>query len=326
MKKSVFMAAVLAAGWAGAAWPAAARSAVTKEQIDKAIDQLVENGELWAKNEKIPPGSKANLKGLKIDKASASVVAAALRRIRRDLPGSYATARLMEHIQTADTEAQKALLSEVNTILQRASTSYRPFPAVSGALADALSLPTYNSSLTTEAIMSRMGKLESLRQAKIARDMPVAKQNEAAWDTETAGYKIVALVGGVSEDNRAVSNMMRGELAGDGVFQIIASAYLAAAPKMDPTRAGKLYGMLRPHALRLRMQRKKNYTLKGQSKLEATGPSTMATTPDYAGVRLVQLLNKLADSAKNKRYQKMPVLTGRQIDEAHKPPKKKGKK
>lgn len=321
MPKYTFIAAVLVAALVMGACPATSRAGVTREQIEKIVDQLIANGESWAKDEAIK--NPVNLKGLKIDKASASVVGSALRGIQLDEAGAYAAARLMEKIQTCDAETLEAMLPAVRMVLTRAGSLYRPFPRMSQAQIAALNMPAYSERLSTDAIMTRMSQIAELRAAKVARDMPVAKRNKAAWDIEKAGYQIVALVGSSLDDRRSITNMIRAENVGDAMFTVIANAYIAAAPKMEPSRAARLYTVLRPQVARLLNHKKKNYSDKGECKLESEAPSTFGTSQDYPGIRLGTLFNKLADAAKDPRYQKIKVPTGGQIDQIGRKKKKK---
>lgn len=296
---------------------------VTREQLDEAITKLVANGELWAKDETIPAAQKANLKGLKFDKASAPVAGVALRGIARTPAGMYATARLLEHLQGSDVETLQVILRDVQIAQSRARSSYRPFPAISKSVSASLAMPDYNPSLTTDAIMARMASLAERRAEKKDREVLIAKQNEAAWDIEQAAFSIQALAGTRSDDARAASAMMMAERADDATFIAIADAYIAAAPKMDADRASRLYQTLRPYAARLRLANRKNYICKGKCVLSDQATSTFTPIPDYPGIKLVTLMNKLVPVAKDKRCVQIPVPTAAEIKTANTP--KKGK-
>ena len=86
----------------------------------------------------------------------------------------------------------------------RTRSLYRPFPTMSKAQIDSLKMPAYSDKLSTDAIMDRMGSLDERREAKLRKDVPIAKQNEAAWDIEKAIYKMMAECGSSSDDNTAV--------------------------------------------------------------------------------------------------------------------------
>lgn len=316
MRKSAVLIALLLAGGSLVATAAPAWAAgVTKEQLDEAIAKLVANGEIWAKDETIPPDDRADLKGLKFDKGSAPVTIAALRGIKRNLEGLYATARLLEHLQGSDVETLQAILQEVRTLQMRTRSYYRPFPTFTKAQTESMGMPDYNPRLTTAAIMARMASLASQRGAKKARDLPIAKQNEAAWDIEQATFRIQAIAGANVDDARAVSAMMLAERSGNASFIAIVDAYIAAAPKMEADRAARLYQMLRVPASRLRMVNKKNYICKGKYILKDESTSTFTPMPDYPGVKMIALMNKLVVVAKDKRCPKVPVPTAKEIQE-----------
>jgi len=321
MRKSAVLIVLLLA--VGSVMATAAQAAgVTREQLDEAITKLVANGELWAKDEKIPAADLADLKSLKFDKASAPAFSAALRGMKRTPAGMYAKARLIEHLQKSDIETLKAILRDVQIAQSRARNSYRNFPPVSKSVSASLAMPEYNPRLTTDAIMARMASLADRREAKKERDLVVAKQNEAAWDIEQAAFSIIALAGTRSDDARAINVMMTAERASDAAFVTVAGAYIAGAPKMDADRATRMYMMLRSYANRLRFANRKNYICKGKPVLSDQVTSTFTSVPDYAGIKLITLMNKLVPVAKNKRCVKIPVPTPQEI-KTHNTPKKK---
>jgi hypothetical protein len=320
MRKSVVLTTILlASGLATAGRLATA--GVTKEQLDKAIAKLIANAEIWAQDKNILTNDLADLNSLKFDKESAPVIIAALGGIKRDTEGLYATARLLERLQGSDLETIRAVLPEVQRIHLPAKGLYRSFSPKNKAKEDSLVMPKFDPRMSTENIMARMGSLDGLREAKKQRDLPIAKQNEAVWDIEQAAYKLLAVGGDQSDDGKAMTAMALAERANDGVFAIILDAYQAAAPKMEPARAVKLYQVLRPHALRLRMQGKKKYTCKGKSLISPDATSTMSTVDDYAGIKLAALLNKLVVVAKDKSLAPMPVPTPKEVDDFNQPKK-----
>jgi len=327
MRKSAVLIVLLLAAWSLVAAAAKAQGAgVTKEQLDAVIAKLVANGEAWVKDENIPSSGLADLNGLKFDKASAPVITAALRGIKRNPAGLYATGRLLEQIERSGIEAIQAILPEVRTIQMRARSYYRPFPALSKAQAESMGMPKYNPKLTTEAIMTRMGSLADRRAAKVARDLPIAKQNEAVWDIEKASYHMRAIAGTKTDDARTVNAMAMTERASDASFVTIVDAYVAAAPKMDADRAARLYQVLRPLALHLRMANKKNYTCKGKSTLHDESTSVFTAVSEYPGLKIIGLMNRLVVVAKNRNCKKLPVPTTAEIQAYNtKKPKKKKK-
>lgn len=323
MRKLVVLTAVLLAAGALAARPLAApagpaTAGVTKEQLDKAIAKLIANAEIWAQNKNIPTNDLADLGSLKFDKESAPVITAALGGIKRDTEGFYATARLLERLQGSDLETIRAVLPEVQRVHLLAKDMYRSFSPKNKAKEDSLVMPKWDPKMSTENIMARMGSIESMRDARKQRCIPIAKQNEAVWDIEQAAYKLLAVGGDQSDDGKAMTAMALAERANDGVFAIILDAYQAAAPKMEPARAVKLYRVLRPHALRLRMQAKKKYTCKGKSQFNADTTSEMGSIDESAGLKVLALINTLVDAAKDKGLAKVPVPTQQEIDEFNK--------
>ncbi len=318
-KSAVFTAVLLAAGClAAAAGPAAA--GVTKEQLDKAIAKLSANAEIWVQDKNIPTNDLADLDSLKFDKESAPVIMAALGGIKRDTEGLYVIARLLERLQSSDLETIRAVMPEAQRIGLAAKGLYRPFPPYK-APGNTGGLPKFDPRMTTEQIMTRMGSVDVQREAKKQRDIVVAKQNEAAWDNEQAAYKLIAAGGNQNDDTRAMAAMGLAERVGDANFTTILDAYMAAALKMEPARAAKLYRILRPTALRLRIQPRKKYTLKGKTLLLTDATSTMSTIDDYAGLRVLALLNRLVEIAKDKSLAKVPVPTPKEIDDFNKPRK-----
>ncbi len=322
MRKLVVLTAVLLAAGALAARPLAApagpaTAGVTKEQLDKAIAKLIANAEIWAQNKNIPTNDLADLNSLKFDKESAPVITAALGGIKRDTEGFYATARLLERLQGSDLETIRAVLPEVQRVHLLAKDMYRPFPPYK-ATNDSAGLPKWDPKMSTESIMARMGSMESQQEAKKQRDLPIAKQNEAAWDIEEAVYNLHAIGGDQSDDVKAMTAMALAERAGDGIFITILDAYQAATAKMEPARAAKLYQVLRPHALRLRMQVAKNYTNRGKSLLHSDAVSTAGSIQGSAGLKVLALINKLVEVAKDKSLTTISMPTQKEIDESKK--------
>jgi hypothetical protein len=318
MRKSVVLTAVLLAAGCLAASAGPATAGVTKEQLDKAIAKLCANAEIWAQDKNIPTNDLADLSSLKFDKESAPVITAALGGIKRDTEGLYATARLLEHLQGSDLETIRAVIPEVQRIELLAKGLYRSFPPKDKAKEESPVMPKWDPHMSTENIMARMGSLDSMRDGRKLRDVAVAKQNEAAWDTEQAAYKLLAVGGDQSDDGKAMAAMAVAERAGDGIFITILDAYQAATAKMEPARAAKLYQVLRPHALRLRMQGRKKYILKGKSQLHADTTSEMSSIEESAGSKVLALINTLVDAAKDKSLAKVPVPTQKEIDEFNK--------
>jgi hypothetical protein len=314
MSKSAVLTAILlaAGGLAPAAGPA--KAGVTREQLDKAIAQLGDNAGIWAKGKNIPTKDLADLDSLGFDKQSAPVIMTALSGINRDTEGLYVTARLLERLSGCDLETIRAVMPEVQRTILAAKGFYRPF-APYKATDYATGLPKYDPRMTTADIMAHMSSADLQREAKKQRDLVVAKQNEAAWDTEKAAYKLLAAGGDQNDDAKAMAAMNLAELAGDGTFTIIIDAYQAAAPKMEPARAAKLYQVLRPTALRLRMQGKKKYAIKGESVLLANAASTTSFIDEGPGPRVLALLNKLVEVAKDKSLAPIRVPTQQEIDD-----------
>jgi len=317
------MMVLLASGSLMAAPVPAPTAGITREQLDEAIATLVANGEVWAKGKNIPTNDRADLSGLKFDKGSAPVVIAALRGIKKNLTGLYATARLLEALETSNVEAIKEILSQVRIIQVRVKSYYRRFPVLSKSRVEAMGMPAYSSRLTTDAIMNRMAGLAGARAAKKARDLPIAKQNEAVWDIEQAAFRMQAAAGGKTDDTRAVNAMIMAERTSDASFVIMANTYTAAARKMDADRAARLYKILRVPSLRLRMVNRKNYTCKGKCVLHDIATSQFTSMPDYPGVKMLTLMNSLAIAAKNKKCPKVPVPTAKEIQAYNKKKKKK---
>ncbi len=291
---------------------------VTKEQLDKVIKQLIANGELWTQDNSIPTDDLADVKSLKFDKASAPVAIKAFRGIKRTISGLYASARLLEQIQLSDAETVSAFVQDARMLQSRVRNTYRRFPVVSKAMEESLVMPKYHAKLNTNAIMARMATLSDRRVAKRARDLPIAKQNEVAWDIELAAFNIQAVGGSRTEDSRAISMMMKAEHTGDATFLAIANAYIAAAPKMEADRAARLYQSLRSHALRLKMANKKNYMCKGECELSGKSTSTFTSTSDYPGIKLIFIMNRLAAVAKDKNCKTIKPPTSNEIKEFNK--------
>jgi hypothetical protein len=318
MRKSVVLTAVLLAAGPLAASDGPATAGVTKEQLDKAIAKLSANAEIWAQGKNIPTNDLADLGSLKFDKESAPVIIAALGDIKRDTEGLYATARLLERLQGSDLETIRAVIPEVQRIHLLAKGMYRTFPPKDKVKEGTTVMPKWDPRMSTENIMARMSSLDDLRDGRKRRDLIIAKQNEAAWDTEQAAYKLLAVGGDQGDDGKAMAAMAVAERAGDGIFLTIIDAYQAATAKMEPARAAKLYQILRPHALRLRMQGRKKYTLKGGSQLHADTTSEMGSIDESAGTKVLALINTLVDAAKDKSLAKVPPPTQKEIDEFNK--------
>jgi len=293
----------------------AVHAAVTPAQFNEAVKALEANAELWAKDEPIGSAAQAALSKIRFDKNSVPLLQTFLRSAKRDPAGLYVVNKLLDRLLLSDSATITAAVTDVKNFQSRLRNAYRPFPKMSRTQQAALKMPAYSPRLTTDAIMARMAVIDRQRDIKVARDLPVAKYNQMVGKLTENTYRLICLAGDPREDAVLVRTMLLEERAGRAGFLQIANALAAAAPKMDPDRAKKLYAALRTHASRLAMQKKKKYEDYGKVNLRRDDTSTFETKDDYAGIRLITTLNKIAEAAKDPSCPKLKVPNSKQIDE-----------
>jgi hypothetical protein len=236
-----------------AARPAAA-AGLTQEKLNGIFKKLEANGELWLKDEQIPADAKVDLNSVRFDKDSAAYLEPILRSSRREPSRLWAINKLLNRLQQADAETIQAVLPAVKALHGRIKGTYRSFPKLTDRQADSLKLPPYDERITTAFIMGRMALLDKQRDAKVAREVPLAKHNEAVYDLEKNTYRLMCLAGDPREDTACAKALFVEEGRGNAIFITIADAISEHARKMTPERARKLYPLFRPHLSRLAMQ------------------------------------------------------------------------
>lgn len=316
MTRRVAAAALLAVAVLAASRPAPA-AGITREQLDKIVAKLSANAKLWLKGEEIPAPDRVNLGKVPVDKDSVPHFEAVLKSAKRDPAGLYATGRLMARLRHADPETARSLLPAVKAVRGRARSAYRAFPPLQPRQKSSLKLPAYSPRLTTDVIMSRMAVLEKQRDVKVARDTPIARLNEAVFLIESSAISVMLRADDPKEDQLLARAAFAEERRGSALFMTILDAFDAEAKKMSPKRARRLYPVLRPQATRMAMQNQKHYANRGRAVLRRDDTSTFETTPQYAGVRIIQTLNRIAEAAKSKTMPKVKAPAAKQIQDYH---------
>ena len=306
-------AAVLAGAMAS---PSAA--AVSKEQFGEITRKLQANAELWLKDEPTDPSADAALKKITFDKDSLGLLQGAIRSARRDAVGLYVVNRLLERLLAADAETLRAALTDVKGLQGRMGNAYRPFPKMSARQLDALKMPAYSPRLTTDAIMTRMAMIDQQRDTKIERDLPIAKHNEMVYDLSKNTVRLMAKADDLREDALLARMLFLAERQEEAMFLVIADALAAEAPKMGPDRAQKLYAQFRPNVSRVAMQNRKGYVDPGSPNLRRDETSEFDKRDEFAGIRILTTMNKLADAAKSPACPRVKVPSNKDIEEYHK--------
>jgi len=298
--------------------PSALAAGVSKEKLNETVKKLQANAEKWLKGEEIDKSVDRQLGGIAFDKESVAHLQVFLKSAKRDAAGLYVVNKLLGRLEKADVETIRTALPDVKNLHSRTRNAYRSFPKVSRGQIASLKLPTYSSRLTTDAIMGRMAALDKQRDVKVARDIPLAKHNEMVYELAKKAIRLMCMAGDARDDTYLARNLFLEERKGDAIFATIADELGAHARKMDPQRATKLYAMFRPHVSRLAMQNRKSYVCRGKSTINRTQTSTYGKADEYAGIKVLGTMNKIADAAKNKAAPRVKVPTRQQIEEYHK--------
>jgi hypothetical protein len=310
--------AALAFAVALAAPPARhAAAAATKQQIESLLKAFEANGEKWLKGEPIDPAVERELKAITFDAPSAEPLKTVLRSMKcKSTAELYALNRLLRQVLLAKSEVVRVVLPAVKTIHARTRTMYRRFPPYSagGKQGDVLPPPSRRA-LETDAIMRSMAAVDLRRQAKVARDKPIARHNEVIFGIEEKTYQMMLRADDSREDRQLVAAMVSAERRRNALFLTISDLIGAEARKMSKERAQALYASLKTYARQLRMVDQREYLHFGSADIDPDGPTTCVKKKVYPGIQLYTVLSRIATAAR------MPALkapSAKEIQELHK--------
>jgi len=299
--------------------PLRAATPIRKENLDEMVTKLEANADLWLQDKPVSATVERQMRDLVFDKDSVRPLSTLLRSIKKDDKGLYVIGRLLRYLSFAKTDVVQAALSSVKSVHSSVRRTYRPFPKFSKAQEKALSLRDYSPRLRTPAIMKEMATVQKRREAKLAGEKLIAKHNELVYNIEKTCYQLMLLAKDQREDKFLVNTLLLAERRKSSFFVSILDQIAADARKMDRDRAQGFYNALKPHGVRLKMERERSYQHFGKASLSSDRASSFGTVRALPGAHILKTMNRLATPAK---LPALKVPTKKEIDAFH---KKKGK-
>ena len=298
------VAAVLAAD---ANAPSPAGSALTRARLDDVVTQLRANGLRWQKGLPLEPGPEAALKALFFEPHNVGLLSDVIVNTPTDPNGLYVAARLLRQLTYSRPETIRAALPAVKGLCGRVSKMYKPFPPLSDHELRYLKEPTDQSPAAKAALKRR-------QDAKIARETPIARVNEAVFTIQGRTYQLMALSHDPDEYEELADKLIATEKDRSGVFLIVVQAIAAEARRMSPDEARVLYDILRPAAIELKMERKRSYANFSRPILKPDDVSTYETSDLYPGITVLKMLNRVATACRSASAPALKVPKPRELE------------
>lgn len=295
---------------------APASAELTKDKYDELYKALLVNGEQWAEGQEIE--EEPQLKNVEFDKESAEFLVASLRNSRMAEADLYVINRLLGRLAQSSEQAVQIALPAVKQLQARLRNTYRKFPPVSRRQTANLRMPDYDPRLTTDLIMGRMAVVDKQREAKLARDEPIARHNRMVYQIEKKAYRLMFRNGDPSDDQTILRTLFVEEHKGSALYLHLLDLIDSAAAKMPKDRAMRYQLAFRTHVPRLAMQKKQGYLDYGEPDLRPDESSTYKKQEAYPGIELLKVYKKLVKAAGLEKQIDVKVPDSKKIDEYHK--------
>lgn len=278
--------------------PATAGPILTRSRFNAVVAGLKDNGLLWQKGMDVDPGPEADLRAIFFTPRNVGVLTDVLADMPTDPNGLYASARLLRQLTYSRADTIREALPAVKDLCTRASKLYKDFPPLTEHQLKFLKEPTGAGAAALAALKKR-------QDAKIARETPIARVNEAVYTIQGRTYQLMALSHDTDQYKELAETLIKTEQDRTGVFLIVIQALAAEARRMSPEEGQTLYDILRPAALELKMERPRSYYNFGAPILKRDGVSTYETTTVYPGITVLKMLNRIVTAC---RSAKAPAL------------------
>lgn len=237
----------------------------------------------WAEGEKPDRELQRRLRGVNYDESSAELLAARAAETRPTGESLYVLNELLEPLVAARTDAIRAALPHVDRHAGRLAT-FQP-------------LPEY-----TERQAEKLAEDPALQEQKLATERPIKLRNEQADRLRRTLTTLKVFANEKPWDRQLVRQLRRQESEGDWGYTDTLETIRAESRRMKRERAKAFYEAVARLGEELRYQPKRKYVDPGDVKLVADAPSTLAVHEDYAGIRILEVVNQLATPAR------MPAL------------------
>ncbi len=285
----------------------AAGSGINRAQLDNVITQVRQNALLWRNGEPVDPAPELALKMLFFEKNSVGHLCDVLASMKLDPNNLYVASRLLRQLTYSRSDTILAALPAVKALRKRAAKLYKPFPKLSKTQVQRLKKPTSRSKAAIEAHQKR-------QDAKIARETPIARVNEAVYTIEGRTFQLMAYSHNPDQYKELADAIVEAEKQHSAVFLIMIQAIGAEARKMSPTEGKALYDILRPIAIELKLERKRRYVNYGRAILRPDDESTFETIEVYPGITILKTLNRIATSVHSAEAPALKVPKEKEIE------------
>jgi hypothetical protein len=282
-------------------------AAVTRAQIDAVVAGLRTNGLLWQKGFPVEQGPELALKMLFFEPGSVGLLCDVLAAVPLDPNGLYVASRMLRQLTYSKGQTILAALPAVKDLAKRVAELYKDFPPLSETDLEWLKKPTDQSAAALAALKKRQDD-------KIARETPIARVNEAVYSIQGRTFQLMAYSHDPQQYKELADELVKAEKNRSGLFMIIIQAIGAEARKMSPDEGKAIYDILRPIAIELKFERKRTYLNYSKPTLRPDDVSTYETTEVYPGIKILDMLNRVATACHSADAPAMKVPKDREVE------------
>jgi len=268
---------------------------VSREQLDALTGELEAQGKKWFGGEPVSGDLEKKLEEVRYDDDSLAALRSALGGRRSRPIALYVANHLLQPLLRADRAVIVKMLPTVRNLRSR-HVKYQQLPKYADAAIAGLAMPPFDSRESAAVTMRKIAAVDKLRQEKIRRELPVARNNEQAYKLDITCVRLMLLAEDAEQDKLVMGKLVEEGNRGSYLFADIINAITASARHMSASRAKYFYEELRKLGERLRWERK-DYVHPGQARLNPAGNSDFAPRRDYPGRLLLGAVNKLASKA-----------------------------
>ncbi len=237
----------------------------------------------WAEGEKTDRDLQRRLRGVNYDHASADLLATRAAETRPTGESLYVLNELLKPLLAARTDAIRAALPHLDRHAARLTAFQQ--------------LPEY-----TERQADKLAEDPARQEQKLATERPIKLRNEQADRFRRALTTLKVLANEEPWDRELIRQLRLQESEGDWGYTDTLETIRAESRRMKRERAKAFYEAVARLGEELRYQPKRKYVDPGEVKLVADAPSTFAVHEDYAGIRILEVVNQLATPSR------MPAL------------------
>jgi len=268
-----------------------AAEAVTRAQLDQAVQRLRANAALWQQDKNTDASVEIALKGVEFDVPTARHLADIIEAAEPDANSLYVVNRLLWRLRYTKKEPIRVILPALKDLHAKARRVYKSLPELTEEQIKALKEPSSQSP-------NALAALEQRRRKKVTREKPIAKHNLMVYTLERFTYRLMLMAADTAEDELVVKALIDEEQIRSAIFLTIIDALAADARKMSEKRGAKIFQALRPVGLELKWEPKKAYVNRGKVEIKADDASSFQKIETYPGIRLLTMLNHVASAGR----------------------------